>query len=141
MSSLRRRKLTISIQIEENSKADNIRFADIRNEFGRQESQNKSLQPQPIYNRPREQSRSKNSLCPMRVGQQRFLRPISRAIVGWAGICRWNIILTVFIFMFDGEIWIFDNVYGLEGPRCVGYGHGAARSLQVFRQTPLIPDI
>ena len=66
---------------------------------------------------------------------------ISRKIIGRAGIRRRNIVLAVFIFVFDCEIWIFNDANGFESPVSAGYDHRVTRGLQHFREASLIPDI
>lgn len=98
---------------------------------------------QPTANRPQGRSRRKNitfaASCVARTTD--LSSQFSRAAVSWARIRGGNIVLPIFVLVFEREIGIFDDANGFERPRCIGNGHHAARSLQVFRQTPLIPDI
>ena len=65
----------------------------------------------------------------------------SGMVVGGAGICGGDVILAVFVFVFEGEIGILNDANGLQKSGRVGNRHRAARGLQVFRQAALVPHI
>src|SRR3981189_1955182 len=58
-----------------------------------------------------------------------------------AGIRGRNILLSIFVFMFEAEVGVFDDLDWFQGPSRFGNRNRAADTLQVLRPTPFVPNV
>src|SRR5882762_1091271 len=56
-----------------------------------------------------------------------------------AGIRGRNVLLSIFVFVFQAEVGVFDDFDWFQGPRGFGNRNRAADTLQVLLQTPFLP--
>src|SRR6266481_7941339 len=68
-------------------------------------------------------------------------REYSGPAVDRAGIRGRNVLLSIFVFVFEAEVGVFDDFDWFHGPRGFGNRNRAADTLQVLRQTPFVPDV